>query len=106
MFFAVPPMEPILSPQDSSARSQAHPCPSACRASFGLQLAATIEAWEAECACGWLEPAPVDRQGELSLPSVNEPALIGSCWDSWSSHPYLEQQQVEELPGFDACGHY
>ena len=70
-----------------------------------LQLAATIEAWEAECACGWLEPEPVALQGELSLPSVNESALIGSAWDSWSTHPYLEQQQVEELPGFAANDH-
>ncbi len=95
-------MEPILASHDSSAQREACPAPTASSASSSLQLAATIEAWEAESACGWREPAPADRQGELSLPSVNDPALIGSCWDSWTTHPYLEQQQVEELPGFDA----
>lgn len=102
VFFAVPPLEPILTPLETSAQVQPGPGPSVSPASSSLQLTATIEAWEVECSCGWHEPAPVALQGELSLPSVNEPALIGSCWDCWSSHPYLEQQQLEELPGFDA----
>ncbi len=33
---------------------------------------------------------------------MNGSALIGSAWDSWSSHPYLDKAQVEELSGFDA----
>ncbi len=95
-------MEPILTPLETSAQVQPGPGPSVSPASSSLQLAATIEAWEAECSCGWHEPAPVEYQGELALTSENGPALIGSCWDSWSTHPYLEQQQVEELPGFAA----
>lgn len=98
-------MEPILTSQDSSAQREACPAPTSSSASSSLQLVATIEAWEAECSCGWFEPAPIACQSELSLPSVNDPALIGSCWDSWSTHPYLEQKQVEELPGFDARDH-
>jgi hypothetical protein len=39
-------------------------------------------------------------QGELVLAAGASPALIGSAWDSWSSNPYLELQQVEEQPGF------
>ena len=87
VFFAVPPMEPITT-------AHQHPA--------DLQLAATIEAWEAECAAGWSEPAPVDLQGELSLPAAADQGLLGSAWDSWSSNPYLEQPQVEEQPGFAA----
>jgi len=67
-----------------------------------LQLAATIEAWEAECAAGWSEPEPADLQAARSAPHDNQPALIGSAWDSWSSHPYLDHPQVEELPRFAA----
>jgi hypothetical protein len=85
VFFAVPPMEPLTT-------AHQHPA--------DLQLAATIAAWEAECAAGWIEPAPVDLQGELSLPAAADQGLLGSAWDSWSSNPYLEQPQVEEQPGF------
>ncbi|MDM7952504.1 MAG: hypothetical protein QUV07_04695 [Cyanobium sp. CZS 25K] len=87
VFFAVPPMEPLTT-------AHQHPA--------DLQLAATIAAWEAECAAGWIEPAPVDLQGELSLPAAADQGLLGSAWDSWSSNPYLEQPQVEEQPGFAA----
>ena len=65
-----------------------------------LQRAAAIEAWEAECAAGWIEPEPVDLQAELALETADGPSLIGSAWDSWSANPYLERQQVEEQPGF------
>jgi hypothetical protein len=85
VFFAGPPMEPLSTPQH-------HP--------VSPQLAATIEAWDAECAAGWSEPDPVDLQGELDLAAGASPALIGSAWDSWSSNPYLDRQQVEEQPGF------
>jgi hypothetical protein len=85
LFFAVPPMEPL-------ATAHQHPA--------DLQLAATIEAWEAQYAAGWIEPEPFDLQGELALPAAGDPSLLGSAWDSWSSNPYLEQPQVEEQPGF------
>ena len=107
MFYAVPAMEPILTSQDSSAQREACPAPTSSSASSSLQLVATIGAWEAECSCGWFEPEPIACQGELALPPVYESAVIGSAWDSWSTHPYLEHQQVEELPGFDVahdCG--
>jgi hypothetical protein len=71
-----------------------------------LQLAATIEAWEVASRQGWVEPEPVDFQAECSVPLDDQPALIGSAWDSWSSNPYLEHQQVEELPGFAAREEY
>ena len=77
-------MEPILTPQLSPA---------------ALQLAATIEAWELAATQGWVEPEPADLQAACS---DNQPALIGSAWDSWSSNPYLDHPQVEELPGFAA----
>ena len=64
------------------------------------QRAAAIEAWEAECAAGWIEPEPVDLQAEHALDTTDAPSLIGSAWDSWSANPYLERQQVEEQPGF------
>ena len=86
-FFTVPPLEPILSPQTSTA---------------DLQLAASIEAWEVASWQGWQEPEPADLQAELKLPLDDQPALLGSSWDSWSSNAYLEQQQIEELPGFAA----
>ena len=78
-------MEPILSPQPSTA---------------DLQLAATIEAWEVASSQGWEEPQSADLEAELKVCIDDQPALIGSAWDSWSSHPYLEHPQVEEQPGF------
>ena len=66
------------------------------------QRAAAIDAWEAECAAGWIEPEPVDLQAELALDAADAQSLIGSAWDSWSGNPYLERQQVEEQPGFAA----
>jgi len=65
-----------------------------------LQLAATIEAWEVAASQGWVEPEPVDLPVASSVPLDDQPALIGSAWDSWSSNPYLDHPQVEELPGF------
>ena len=83
MFYAVPAMEPTsLQPATTDA-----------------QLAATIEAWQVACARGWQEPEPECLQAELSLPAADQ-GLLGSAWDSWSSNPYLDRQQVEELPGF------
>ncbi len=38
-------------------------------------------------------------QAALSLPAADQ-GLLGSAWDSWSSNPYLDRQQVEEQPGF------
>ncbi len=87
VFFAVPPVEPLAS---------AHQQP------VDHQRAAAIKAWEAECAAGWSEPAPVDLQAELALDAADGPSLVGSAWDSWSANPYLERQQVEEQPGFAA----
>ena len=78
-------MEPILTPQPSSA---------------ALQLAATIEAWELAATQGWAEPEPTVLQAELRVPLDDQAALIGSAWDSWSSNPYLDHPQVEEQPGF------
>ncbi len=77
-------MEPILSPQAPTA---------------DLQLAATIEAWQVACSQGWQEPEPECLQAELSLAPADQ-GLLGSAWDSWSSNPYLDRQQVEEQPGF------
>ncbi|MCP9829006.1 hypothetical protein KBZ19_10965 [Synechococcus sp. L2F] len=51
------------------------------------------------CAQGWQEPEPECLQAELSLPATDQ-GLLGSAWDSWSSNPYLDRQQVEEQPGF------
>ena len=67
-----------------------------------LQLAATIKAWEVASTQGWVEPEPADLRAELPVPLDNQPALIGSAWDSWSSNPYLDHPQVEEQPGFAA----
>lgn len=85
VFDAVPAMEPIPS-------SQQHPA--------DFQLAATIEAWQVACEQGWREPEPECLQVELSLPTTADQGLVGSGWDSWSSNPFLEHQQVEELSGF------
>jgi hypothetical protein len=64
------------------------------------QRLAVLAAWEAEVAAGWQEPEP--EQPELvELPL--DPALVGSGWDSWSSNPWLDEQQVEELPGAWFC---
>ena len=83
MFYAVPAMEPTsLQPATTDA-----------------QLDATIEAWQVACARGWQEPEPECLQAELSLPAADQ-GLLGSAWDSWSSNPYLDRQQVEEQPGF------
>jgi hypothetical protein len=63
-------------------------------ATTSAQLAATIEAWQLACAQGWQEPEPECLQAELSLPAADQ-GLLGSAWDSWSSNPYLDRQQVE-----------
>ena len=78
------------------------PSPAAQLSPAALQLAATIEAWDLAAIQGWVEPEPADLQAELSVSLDDHPALIGSAWDSWSSNAYLEQPQVEELPGFAA----
>lgn len=82
---AAPPMEPIP------------PSP----ATTDLQLVTCIAAWEQEARCGrWSEPDPVGPQFELLAPEP-EPSLLGSGWDSWSwGDHWLDEPQVEELPGF------
>lgn len=67
-------------------------------ATTDAQLAATIKAWQVACAQGWQEPEPEFLQADLSLPAPDQ-GLVGSAWDSWSSNPYLDRQQVEEQPG-------
>jgi hypothetical protein len=64
------------------------------------QRLAIFAAWEAELAAGWQEPEP-EQHELLELPL--DPALVGSGWDSWSSNPWLDEQQVEELPGAWFC---
>ncbi len=71
-------------------------------AAFDPQRLAILAAWEAELASGWQEPEPESVQPELFELPV-DPALVGSGWDSWGSNPWLDEQQVEELPGAWFC---
>jgi len=64
------------------------------------QRLALLAASEAELASGWHEPEP-EHSELLELPL--DPALVGSGWDSWGSNPWLDEQQVEELPGAWFC---